>query len=1494
MLPLGQPTSSLENLDAGGLSLFWAEEPLLGGSRFIVLYGSAIKENSTQNTSRVQAHIFSIGGYQSFPRLTIAPNSPLYVAVHHLPQDLQGDEICRGLAISILNYFSSLGELAKSILRDIAIGRAPNGSVPSMFDEMHAAQLASNMIEATNTSHVSKLLRSAFSPQGMSWIDVDMLMPPRSMKWAALDANDASNVDDNGLPRVDCGEFTGLIEELGPSGFLPTNKLKRAPSRPTSSNKLKSLSISGKLSIRKEMRELVSTEGNYIGKLQSLANTIAPLLAKVSPPEIHQRLFPDSLQDILLLHQSLYAEIHSIFESTEADAVREIENADPTSVQVPANVTQGRKRDVLGVTAFAKALSGLFPKLQDPYQQYLVFSKGFSSNISLLLNDKDSSCYRCIQEVGEQYLRSILIEPVQRLPRYSLFIDSIAQCLPFAHPARSSFLKARDTINKICDAGESNSHSRSPDTRSFSRFIGHWPATLNQLGRLSLATDVIELQPPYANEHEGYNSILLLFPESIVLVRRLHQTAMSALGLLAELDQFGTPKHEASLETSVVTGLAFERVYASKDTFFSESLDASSLAMTEIPLTILPHETLSIDARIFHLQPPFQGRASRLMEEIMRSKIEGRYTNETRESQHWTLRCSKPEQDTVGLQIAVTERKVRPSLQEQYNLGSIRIFVNCLEDKDIRQIVSTGARVVAHLHLASGGGVQIEAESFCGKRYHNHCPIGDIQSSIKTMLKTLLLTNDSIEIQRLMSFRRKVLDAMHLQHHEEESKRRMHRPKSPVKLLSNIFSAVSSQSSTPIKARNRAGTMEQTEKSMSTLSLHEGGMATQRLPTESPIKNIKITSNEPQTLNSSLANLEETFAAYIVALRSRSGNVVGKILQARSSANELAVNELYNGLLEDPRRLDVAAVVSVDVLFASFEKFQRAAWRDSMGPILSSDMITDLQRRVGVQDAKSFRQHFHQSLGEMSPQNRRAFAATLRLLADLLDAAGNDGDRGILIASFAEALVWTGNPHDCIMLFDRLTDEYDMFFEEVIHADGKSSSNTGSWGKENSVKANSVNSNTSSFRRRLGLGNLLQGPYQYKEEPGSKVTSIWRTLSKSGRNLGDVARAPNASMTSLVRSKSTDNDSRILSASRPTSRDRPTTAESGYTSGSLSRPQSSHSNGSVQPIQIDTITTKTPSVLRKKRRSSLSDLQSLKEVETASSLGPLKSHMRQKRQEKTVSLARECPLGPLRDQPRLSPYRSGIPRFRSPENKENSPSPRASPSKSAANTIEGVTVSTHPRTKPATPFSQLPITRSGLSERPWPPNSANIQPQPSSKLSPKMRVQSPQKSRQRLMPQSAGEAAVSAILQAEMLKIGEELSSLSRPSSSGNASSKSPASDDLQSLSRRLDFLQHQIDSFGQCSTTGFMTSSADIENKLKVAEKKVTGLDDLYKEANAENEALYDRFNDELGKILGRVRKGEGNGELKSKLADSQAEARRLKSENAKLKREIVDLKSL
>lgn len=86
---------------------------------------------------------------------------------------------------------------------------------------------------------------------------------------------------------------------------------------------------------------------------------------------------------------------------------------------------------------------------------------------------------------------------------------------------------------------------------------------------------------------------------------------------------------------------------------------------------------------------------------------------------------------------------------------------------------------------------------------------------------------------------------------------------------------------------------------------------------------------------------------------------------------------------------------------------------------------------------------------------------------------------------------------------------------------------------------------------------------------------------------------------------------------------------------------------------------------------------------------------------------------------------------------------------------------------------------------------------------------------------------------------------------------------------------------------------SSDVESSLMAATKKARKLDELYQEANAENEALYERFNEELSRILKGVRAGNGVEELRTKMVEAQSEVTRLRSDNVKLKREVMVLRS-
>lgn len=116
--------------------------------------------------------------------------------------------------------------------------------------------------------------------------------------------------------------------------------------------------------------------------------------------------------------------------------------------------------------------------------------------------------------------------------------------------------------------------------------------------------------------------------------------------------------------------------------------------------------------------------------------------------------------------------------------------------------------------------------------------------------------------------------------------------------------------------------------------------------------------------------------------------------------------------------------------------------------------------------------------------------------------------------------------------------------------------------------------------------------------------------------------------------------------------------------------------------------------------------------------------------------------------------------------------------------------------------------------------------------------------------------------------------------------------DPTRALSARLTALETKLAALSSDTTTRTTSLQKDVDSSLVVSEKKAKKLDELYRDANAENEALYERFNDELGKILKGVRGGQGVEELKGKLKEAQEEVGRCRRENARLKREVVGLR--
>ena len=643
-----------------------------------------------------------------------------------------------------------------------------------------------------------------------------------------------------------------------------------------------------------------------------------------------------------------------------------------------------------------------------------------------------------------------------------------------------------------------------------------------------------------------------------------------------------------------------------------------------------------------------------------------------------------------------------------------------------------------------------------------------------------------------------------------------------------------------------------------------------------------------------LFRLEETLTGYIASFQSRKGNVVGKSLRGRAVADELSVNALYNSFIENPFDTRTSSEMSVDVLFASFEKFLRMAWKEQMGPVVTLQTLQALQEKSLKLFPGDFADFIKLVFGDMAPQNRRAFVAIVKLLADLLEGCGNDGDRGSLTAAFAEILVVEGDPHDFINLLDRLVEDSDRLFDDVgpgfssglaTPLYGSASSATRS---TFSTNTGSLTSNTSSIRKRFGLDTLLR---QNSKTESDSRPSMWRTLSKNNRNVATgEPTSSSLSKASLHRSRSIDTGTRLDSPNRrPSSRDCPTVLGAFDDRPSSSHMQSRLSTIGASPPPEEAAVAKS---LKKKRRSSLSDLKALLASTTLDSPSS-------KIAKRRVPLPEEFNSSPGTPSPTKSSItRPAVHKASSPQQKElGSISSRniGNLTERPQNIMSDDTVvvkdlwsaKAHNKTISQ---SNIPVPKGSL--RGNTPTSTPTRPTSSpQKVSPqKLRLQSPQKLRERLQNEAKAINAAEASLQSELSKIGEEMARLNV----GRTTHCNSA--EIQNLSESVKALESRIPVVIKDLTSRNQTIKEDLEASLQASEYKVKGLDQLHKEASAENELLYEKFNGELGKIV-KALKGKGKEDkedLVVKMKEATEETAKWKKENARLRREIVTLKTL
>ncbi|KAJ0118113.1 hypothetical protein J7T55_014566 [Diaporthe amygdali] len=1522
-------------LTPGNVTLYYAYDSLLGDLPFLIFHGPSTTANFTHNSSRIQIHIFSPAGLQSYPRITISPNSPFYGVVSHLPRECQGDETSRGLAFGLFKYFTELPEAVKGHLRKqypATKGSRP-GSAPALFSEQHAANLAQRMETSDNTTEVINSLQSALRTQHISNVDIDLVLPPGSI--TQLNNAELEEVPEDEDDLIDptlrqYGSYTPLVRLWGEPVFLPTSRLRRAPSKPTSLNRGKSFSKDQKEDLRMKLVELVETEERYVAKLNELVKHIADdfrQTAKGRPPgslspteEDVDRLFPKSADSILELNSAFVQELRRVMDDTEEDATRDLESSQG-STRAGGSV---RVKDPSGALAVARLFVEWFPKFTESYQDYIRASQHFPQLLNSFL-DKQSSFRQRVAQKGEQTVRSILIEPVQRLPRYSLLIDQIVGCIPITHPALQLMLRARDIITNICSMDEPLV-DKPHVTGRLRSMIENWPLDLEPQGRLITAIDLAQLAPPFNAESPQLNdlgNILLLFSDCVAVVSKKSSSSPTGKELIREIDKPSAAGLLASM-TNAAGGegsyeLAFVGWHNLADVRFTESDDGRLLWMTSTQemkaAQTSEGASKAITAQCYLLHEAYEGKAAKLSEEIVKARIEGRFSEAERETPVWTLRSVRLPENNLGMHAAVFQEAAEQLVEGRREPAPIRIVVDNEKGTKGHPVGHYGVEIVTEVRSGNLKRLRMTTLGLNGKQYADDVALEDLLPTLSRRIIQLLSTQFSVANYRLapaiVSYYSKI--ARTLIFGSREQKTRSLFNSSPVKMLSSFLSGSTSDvTSTSPPKQHRAGLLSPPPLIARAGSSKESLVDSIRSRTSRDTIGLPGDDERP---DNPLVRLEQTFTGYVAVLQSRKGHFIGHLLINRSTADELTVNDLYNRLIESPFDLESSSEVSAETVFVAFEKFVRIAWREQMGPVMSTQHLDLLLERASRKVPGEFGDFVRYLFNEMAPQNRRAFTALIKLLEDLLEGCSNDSDRGALTVAFAELLVDDGSAQNYINLLDRLVEDCDRIFEDPLAALTSSFERTLAYESLNSnsnyhsyKSSGSLTSNTSSLRRKFGFDNLLR---QNSKTEGDRP-SVWRTLSKHGRHpaTGDSS---SLGRSAINRSKSIDVGVPTIpnKLRRPGSRDRPRVA--GAFDDMSVRPPNTHRPGSSHRLEsgLETIGEPETELLepprspKKKRRSSLSDLKNLMEITTTEAPPPMPLNVTKKTSEKVNAAppripvpSSKIPLSPTKSKPSPPPT-SKLPTtpqsqsLRSPRQKEN---PAHEPFQSMFSTPQPPSSGSSLRRKHAKTLSSSNIPSLRPSRLPmagvFSPTTTDFSRSTNSvgrSSTQRLKLQSPQKLRERLESEKKAIEDVDSGLKTELSRISADMARV-------NNTMPRSATNDLRKLSASMKALDDRIPQVLQELDERQRAIKEDLEASLKASEAKVKAIDQLYKEATAENELLYEKFHSELGKIVKAI-KGKGREdreELVGKLKDSSEETAYVKKENARLRREIVSLRSL
>lgn len=206
-----------------------------------------------------------------------------------------------------------------------------------------------------------------------------------------------------------------------------------------------------------------------------------------------------------------------------------------------------------------------------------------------------------VTDIGNTGLRDLLMEPIQRIPRYKLLIDAILKHVEPRDPLRNRLEQAISLVSRIASCEADEKTRRAAILWSFSRNIDSFPAELISVHRRFIdCIDVDDFPLDSSAAASGIGAsfsglkpipcTLFLFDDRIVIVKRAH--ASTSGRKLVGLDDIGrlTSQMKIVTEKSSTASLLVQGKrpeLAFRGTVSLMDIEAQDLGGTDLQLTLL-------------------------------------------------------------------------------------------------------------------------------------------------------------------------------------------------------------------------------------------------------------------------------------------------------------------------------------------------------------------------------------------------------------------------------------------------------------------------------------------------------------------------------------------------------------------------------------------------------------------------------------------------------------------------------------------------------------------------------------------------------------------------------------------------------------------------------------------------------------------------------------------------------------------------------------------